>query len=87
MKRDNKVDKYYKDRWPGGVNDGSPIGTAEATKHEPTGGFAASGVTESSTYGSHGDPTDSANMSGATTGAGVVPGLGVRHTNRAGSAY
>jgi hypothetical protein len=60
-----------------GVNDGTPVGTEEATAHGLSGGYSASGFTESLTIGSHGDPTDSRNLAGAVTGPGNVPGFGV----------
>jgi len=60
-----------------GFNDGTPVGVTEATDHGDTGGYAGSGMTDTLTLGSVGDPTDEKNLKGATTGASSAPGVGV----------
>ena len=60
-----------------GFDDGTPIGVTEATDHGDTGGYAASGMTDTLAPGSAGDPSDEKNLEGATTGASSAPGFGV----------
>ncbi|MBW3621991.1 MAG: hypothetical protein KY468_01115 [Armatimonadetes bacterium] len=52
-------------------------GAVEATEGEITGGYAASGCTETSSPGADGDPTDKENLEDAVTGPSSAPGYGL----------
>lgn len=63
-----------------GVDAGTPFGAGEATEHGDSGGYAASGMTETLSAHSAYEPTDEANLKTATTGPSSAPGYGVINT-------